>query len=351
MTDPHVPLTRRALREAARGSSASVATVTDAVPAQHVRRPRPGARTIVAMVGAAVLVAGTATAVTAALLASEPPAPATAIAQDAPEQVTVEVLPMPADGLPTPQITADAAAEDTLCEDPALTAALAAGDDAATIAAAGGAEGFRLAVAAGTAPCLRLDDPAREWVVVNKLRPYAPLDFGPRTVRPQGVRALEDATLRPAAADALTAMVRAAAQAGAGEIGMESAFRSYTTQQSTYRGHVSDRGVAGADLVSARPGFSEHQSGLAVDVVPCNGSCRSIDDLAASPQGAWVAAHSWEYGWIVRYTEGRTDVTGYEPEPWHLRYIGPELAKAYHDGGFTTLEEFFGLPPAPTYAD
>src|SRR3546814_13815130 len=91
--------------------------------------------------------------------------------------------------------------------------------------------------------------------------------------------------LRQDAAGALTALVRAAADAGVGEIALESAYRSYTTQESTYAGHVADRGVEGADLVSARPGFSEHQSGLAVDVVPCDeGSCATIDDLAgASP--------------------------------------------------------------------
>jgi D-alanyl-D-alanine carboxypeptidase len=53
---------------------------------------------------------------------------------------------------------------------------------------------------------------------------------------------------------------------------------------------------------------------------------------------------------VVRYLEGQTAVTGYQPEPWHLRYIGPQLARAYHDGGFLTLEEFFGLPGAPDYA-
>jgi zinc D-Ala-D-Ala carboxypeptidase len=344
--DPHAPLTRRALRDAARGAAAA-----SAAPARHVRRPRLGRRALAALAGAVVLVAGTATAVTAALTAPEPPRAATAIAAETDEALAVEVLPMPAAGLPTPQITADAAATTTLCEQPALVSALEAGDDAAAIAATGGPEAFRAAVAAGTAPCLRLDDPEREWVVVNKLRPYAPVDFGPASVvRPEGVRALEDATLRPAAAQALSDLVRAADRAGVGEIAMESAFRSYTTQQSTYRGHVGARGVAGADLVSARPGYSEHQSGLAVDVLPCDGSCGSIDDLAASPQGEWVAAHAWEHGWIVRYTEGHTGVTGYNPEPWHLRYIGPELARAYHEGGFATLEEFFGLPPAPTYA-
>jgi D-alanyl-D-alanine carboxypeptidase len=146
--------------------------------------------------------------------------------------------------------------------------------------------------------------------------------------------------------------VQAAADAGAGELALESGDRSYATQSATYAGHVADRGVEGADLVSARPGFSEHQSGLTVDVVPCDeASCATIDDLAASPQGAWIAEHAWEHGWIVRYTEGRTDVTGYAPEPWHLRYIGVDLARAYHEGGWTTLEEFFGLPAAPGYAE
>src|SRR3546814_4578671 len=142
--------------------------------------------------------------------------------------------------------------------------------------------------------------------------------------------------LRQDAGGALTALVRAGADAGVGEIALESAYRAYTTRESTYAGHVADRGVEGADLVSARPGFSEHQSGLAVDVVPCDeGSCATIDDLAGSSQGAWIAEHAWEHGWIVRYTVGRTDVTGYAPEPWPLRYIGIDLARAYHDGGWT----------------
>ena len=81
----------------------------------------------------------------------------------------------------------------------------------------------------------------------------------------------------------------------------------------------------------------------------CAGACGSLDGLAATPQGQWVAEHAWEHGWIVRYVDGATPVTGYLPEPWHLRYVGPELAKAYHDGGWTSLEEFFGLGPAPDY--
>ena len=232
-----------------------------------------------------------------------------------------------------------------------MTSALAAQDEAAVIAAVGGALSFRDAIVTGTAPCLRLDDPTLSWVVVNKIRPFAPVDWAPASVVfPEGVRNLGEGALAPEAAFALTAMVTAAAAAGVGEIGLQSAYRSYATQQTSYGVQVADRGTEGADLVSARPGHSEHQSGLAADVVPCaDGSCGTLDDLAATPQGAWVAAHAWEFGWIVRYQEGRTDVTGYAPEPWHLRYVGTDIARAMHENGFTTSEEFFGLPAAPTY--
>jgi D-alanyl-D-alanine carboxypeptidase len=84
-------------------------------------------------------------------------------------------------------------------------------------------------------------------------------------------------------------------------------------------------------------------------VVACARSCGTLDMLAGTPQDQFILAHAWEYGWIVRYEAGRTPVTGYASEPWHLRFIGVQLAKAYHDGGFHTLEEFFGLPAAPSY--
>ncbi|WP_248243390.1 M15 family metallopeptidase [Microbacterium kunmingense] len=282
--------------------------------------------------------------------ASEPPAPLSALIAPATAAPTPPPLaPVPATDLPV--VEQQVAGQD-LCADPAVAAALAAQDEATVIAAFGGVAPFREAIVAGTAPCLRLDDPTLSWVVVNKARPFAPIDWAPGSVIfPEGVRNLGEGALAPDAAAALTAMVSAAAAAGVGEIGLQSAYRSYTTQQTSYGVQVADRGVEGADLVSARPGHSEHQSGLAADVVPCaNGSCGTLDDLAATPQGAWVAEHAWEFGWIVRYQEGRTDVTGYAPEPWHLRYVGPEIAAAMREGGYTTLEEFFGLPAAPTYA-
>jgi D-alanyl-D-alanine carboxypeptidase len=328
-----------------------------AAPARHARVPRVARLGVVAglaVVGSLVL--GSAATVTAAVTGPPPPAVVEAAAAQTGDPVPAPSappvsMPMPArvESIPTPTVEAMPASL-ALCSTPAFTAALAAGDDAAAIAAAGGAEPFRAAVAAGAAPCVGLDDPGRVWVVLNKTRPNNPVDFRPAALAmPDGVRSLEGGSLRADAAAALSAMAAAASAAGAGEIALLSGFRSYETQETTYGSQVDANGVEEADRSSARPGFSEHQSGLAGDVVGCDGSCGSLDDLAGTAQGQWIVAHAWEYGWITRYEDGYTPVTGYIPEPWHLRYIGPELARAYHDGGWHTLEEFFGLPAAPTY--
>ncbi|QAY61770.1 D-alanyl-D-alanine carboxypeptidase family protein [Microbacterium protaetiae] len=241
----------------------------------------------------------------------------------------------------------------SLCETDAFTDALHDGDDAAAIRVAGGADAFRDAVTEGRAPCVSLSDPTHVWVVVDKLRPLEPADYAPSPrSKPTDVRSLDGSGLRSDAARALAALGKAARAAGAGEIALNSGYRSYTTQQGNYGTQKSERGQSGADAVSARPGYSEHQTGLAGDVVPCTGdACGTLDDIAGTTQGDWIVAHAWEYGWVVRYEKGETDVTGYSPEPWHLRYIGTDLAKAYHQGGYHTLEEFFGLPAAPDYAD
>lgn len=344
---PEVGPSRRALRANAAAPAPAASGIRAFFAASGValatRRRRAG------LLAAAVLVVALgAVAIGAAASAGGGVDEAAPTVVDAPTVIAGPPA-VPAEGLPVPQLAAVAATA-TPCDDPAFTAALTSGDDAAAIAAAGGGAAFRAAVASGIAPCVSLSDPNREWVVVNKQRPLDPVDYrAGDLVMPSDVRALEESALRSRAAGALTEMVRAASDAGAGEIGYLSAFRSYSTQQSTYAGRVSIGGVEEADRESARAGFSEHQTGLAVDIVPCDGSCGTLDDVAASPQGAWVREHAWEYGFITRYVEGRESVSGYEPEAWHQRYIGPELARAYHEGGYTTLEEFFGLPAAPTY--
>lgn len=331
--------------------------------AQHARRSL-GARIrrITALAAAAVLVVGGAATVTAAVIDRDAP-PSEPMAEQIELVATIEAaerspvigrtLPLPAivDSLPVPDITASAAPV-PLCANSSFTAALAAHDDASAIAAAGGAESMRQSIASGSAPCLTLANPAHVWVVINKLRPFDPVDYAPEPlVAPAGVRSFDGGTLRADAAAALSAMVAAAQTAGAGEIALASGYRSLGTQVDSYGSQTDAKGVEQADLESARPGFSEHQSGLTGDLVACNTDCGTLDDLAGSPQGQWLAAHSWEYGFITRYENDHTAVTGYLFEPWHLRYIGVEFATVYHQGGWHTLEEFFALPAAPSYAD
>ncbi|MEV8024703.1 M15 family metallopeptidase [Microbacterium sp. NPDC080220] len=247
---------------------------------------------------------------------------------------------------PTPETPE---AEPALCETDAVTAALENGSDRDVIAAFGGAEPFRAAIADGAAPCVDLHEAGRLWVVANKRQALDPIDYWPTPqARPQDTRIVAGGWLldeTAAALDELSADVRAAA----GTIGVSSGFRPYDFQVDTYNRYVSMRGKAAADLRSARPGHSEHQTGLAVDVVACDSGCGDHDGFGGTPQSDWIAENAWRYGFIVRYEEGRTATTGYSAEPWHLRFIGRELAAAYADGGFHTLEEFFGLEPAPDY--
>ncbi|WP_226533794.1 M15 family metallopeptidase [Microbacterium paraoxydans] len=267
--------------------------------------------------------------------------------------VSSDAAPMPEPvavlQVPTVQVGATTAADP--CADPTVKRAVADGDDAATIAGFGGGQAFRDAVVAGNAPCVSLADPARLWVVVNKSRPLDPPEYEPSDLAsvPLQMTTLSG-RVRADVAAAVGAMADAAVAAGVGRIGANNGYRSYGLQVSTYDSHVRAQGQQGADAGSARPGHSEHQTGLAIDVVACGSGCGGLDGFGATAQSDWVAAHAWEYGFIVRYEQVGTPVTGYAPEPWHLRYVGVDLAATYHDGGYHTLEEFFGLPAAPDYA-
>ncbi|QNA91651.1 MULTISPECIES: M15 family metallopeptidase [unclassified Microbacterium] len=251
--------------------------------------------------------------------------------------------------VPTVQVGATTAADP--CADTAVQQALSNGDDAAAIAGFGGGAAFREAVVAGNAPCVSLSDPARLWVVVNKSRPLDPPEYEPADLDavPLQMTTLSG-RVRSDVAAAVGRMADAASAAGVGRLGANNGYRSYGLQVTTYAAHVRSQGQQDADAGSARPGHSEHQTGLALDVVACGSGCGGLDGFGGTAQSDWVAAHAWEYGFIVRYEQVGTPVTGYAPEPWHLRYVGVDLATAYHDGGYHTLEEFFGLPAAPDYA-
>jgi D-alanyl-D-alanine carboxypeptidase len=194
-----------------------------------------------------------------------------------------------------------------------------------------------------------LDDPTSIWLIVNKTFPLVPKDWVPTDlVAMPGIPEGSDQKMRADAASALTALYDAANAAGAG-FKVSTAYRSYAFQKALYDPRAKSRGVAGADRTTARPGFSEHQTGLAVDIYTTE-ACHLDPCFGATVAGQYVAGHAWEYGLILRYPEGKDGVTGYIGEPWHLRYVGIELSTAMHESGITTLEEFFGLPAAPDYA-
>jgi zinc D-Ala-D-Ala carboxypeptidase len=102
-----------------------------------------------------------------------------------------------------------------------------------------------------------------------------------------------------------------------------------------------------SDPTTAPPGRSEHQTGLAIDIGSESGYCSLAECFADTPEGQWLAANAWRFGFLLRYPADKIDITGYTFEPWHYRYIGVDLSTEMHERGVTTLEEFFGLPAAP----
>lgn len=118
----------------------------------------------------------------------------------------------------------------------------------------------------------------------------------------------------------------------------QSGYRSYEYQKELYQNYVDSKGKEAADKSSARPGASEHQTGLALDLNTITTSFKDTNE------GKWVNDNCYHYGFIIRYPEGKTAETGYIYEPWHIRYVGKELAeKLYNGGSWITLEEYLGI--------
>lgn len=194
-----------------------------------------------------------------------------------------------------------------------------------------------------------IDDPESIWVVSNKLRPLNPVEYRPADLVEAAVPHVYTPLLRKPAADAVVELFDAARAEAGLKLQSQSAFRSYETQVSVYNTYVANHGQARADISSARPGHSEHQTGLTLDISSVPAQCTLDACFGDTPHGKWLAENSWRFGFVLRYPEGMTDVTGFKYEPWHFRYVGVELATELHEQGISTLEEFFGLPPAPSY--
>ena len=193
-----------------------------------------------------------------------------------------------------------------------------------------------------------------EWVVVNKLRPLSPLDFEPQVREIRSSESLDNSRgleLRDVAATALEAMASEMLFQGAGQMFVNSAYRSYEYQRVLFVDKVDQYGEAEALVRSAKAGHSEHQTGLAVDVsVPAQG-CAIMQCFGDTVAGKWIAENSWKFGYIVRYERDTTSITGYTYEPWHLRYVGIEIARTYANNGIHTLEDFWGFPAAENYPE
>lgn len=168
-------------------------------------------------------------------------------------------------------------------------------------------------------------------IVVNKYN-YLPKDYVPTDL----VAGNNNKLMRKDTASSFNKMVQDARKLGLNLYAI-SAYRSYDYQQQLYSQYTRVHGSLQADTFSARPGFSEHQLGEAIDVV---NSSFNLSSFGASKEGQWVAQHAHEYGYIVRYQEDIVDATGYIAEPWHLRFIGVDVATDMKAKNITILEEY-----------
>ena len=165
-------------------------------------------------------------------------------------------------------------------------------------------------------------------VLANKYF-YLPEDYAP-----SNLVEIDSTMLWREAADSMEEMIIAGASEGH-RLWVQSGYRSYMAQTTIYDQYTSNDGQEVADTYSARPGHSEHQTGLAVDFNTIT------DAFAETPEGQWAAEYSWIFGYITRYTKDNTDITLYRPEPWHFRYIGKEAAARYHEENFLSYEEYW----------
>jgi len=181
-------------------------------------------------------------------------------------------------------------------------------------------------------------------MVVNKSRnlssSYVPEDLVPLDGIPTTLQNPEVNQLRKVAYEALKEMFLKAKEEKSFELYARSGYRSYNTQVDLYNSYVSNHGQEAADKFSAKPGQSEHQTGLAMDIT-CEAMNYLLDDtFFDTEEGKWVAENAHRFGFVIRYPKGKEDVTGYQYEPWHLRYVGETLAKEIYENQLT-LEEYF----------
>ncbi|MEX3746295.1 D-alanyl-D-alanine carboxypeptidase family protein [Lysinibacillus xylanilyticus] len=190
---------------------------------------------------------------------------------------------------------------------------------------------------------LTVADPESITVLVNKEYAF-PEGYEPKDLVYPNVpfifnEKIEKRMMREEAAKYLEKMFNAANQQNIHLAGV-SAYRSSQTQTTLFNNYVERDGIEKAKTYSAVPGTSEHQSGLAIDVSGSDGSCAADDCFANTEEAAWLEDNAHNYGYIIRFPKDKDNITGYQYEPWHIRYVGVNLATELYNEGLT-LEEYY----------
>ena len=182
------------------------------------------------------------------------------------------------------------------------------------------------------------EDPTSVWTLVNKQRAisteYVPPELITLTVATRLNATPDEKRVRHIIEAPLTTMFEVAAKEGH-MLMVGSAYRSAATQDALFTTYVARVGYDQANKYSAHPGHSEHQTGLAVDISTVSQQCYLAECFIGTADGQWLAENAYKYGFHLRYPKGKEDITGYNFEPWHYRYVGVELATALHQSGLT----------------
>lgn len=159
----------------------------------------------------------------------------------------------------------------------------------------------------------------------------------------------EKKLMRQDAAEAIEELFLYAEKEGLALCGV-SGYRSYARQNTIYTNNLRTKGYTYTNLVSAKPGSSEHQSGLAMDVSTASVGNQLEEEFGSTPEGKWLAANSYKFGYIIRYPKDKSEITGYSYEPWHIRFVGIPVATYLYKKDLT-LEEFYKYVPRDSFAE
>ncbi len=188
-----------------------------------------------------------------------------------------------------------------------------------------------------------VDAPGSPWWMVGRDRPltdnYAPETLAVPNLKSAKPPSADAAKISAVATEAAAEMFAAAEQDGI-RLVLLSGFRSQSTQAAVFERLKNRTSLANAEKYSARPGTSEHQTGLAMDITSLSAQCQLKPCFEQTSEAMWLLDNAYRFGFHLRYPKGMQEITGYQFEPWHYRYLGIDLATELY-GSSLTMEEFF----------